>query len=100
MFAGRLLSASEALRHGLVNQTAEAAVFDDAVRKLVEDIAALSPSAIKRAKHLVLTTETLDPFTATEQAIAVACASVADPDAAEGLAAFKEKRKPRWSEDR
>lgn len=93
---GDPISASEALRLGLVNVVAPPGELDALVDGLVERVAARSPTAIRRGKHAL---RAISGMT-FEQALAYMEAQIATlpltADAAEGLAAFAEKRAPRW----
>jgi methylglutaconyl-CoA hydratase len=94
---GELVSAQRAAEMGIVNEIAPAGELDSRVEALLAKIRLGSPAAIRRGKQAILTMEML----AFHEAIAFAeaqialCASTAD--AQEGLQAFNEKRKPRWS---
>jgi enoyl-CoA hydratase/carnithine racemase len=93
---GELVSAARAAQMGLVNEIAPLAELDARVEALVGRVRAGSPSAVRRGKQVLFAMETMG----FEQAIAFAEAQIAlaasSADAEEGLAAFNEKRKPRW----
>jgi len=100
VFSGRLLSADEALAWGLVNRV----VDDDQLLPAAVEFATLvanhSPLALANVKR-VMTRGYLEG-TGTAQATAVELESVArycltSTDAPEGLEAFAERRKPRFT---
>jgi enoyl-CoA hydratase/carnithine racemase len=93
---GELISAQEALALGFVNHVVPAGELDAAVAKMVEKLLAAAPSAIRRGKYAMTAIETMD----FEQAIAFLEGQIGavalTEDAQEGMAAFREKRKPNW----
>jgi enoyl-CoA hydratase/carnithine racemase len=96
-FTGELLTADDALRCGLVSRVVDGADLDAIVDQMVARIVAASPSAIRRGKYALNATDGMTP----EQAVAflegqIGLLSLTE-DAREGLAAFAEKRPPRWT---
>jgi enoyl-CoA hydratase/carnithine racemase len=96
---GELIGAARAAEMGVVNQVVPLAELDAAVDALLGKLTAASPAAVRRGKQAIMAMEQMSfdqalPF--AEAQIALASRSA---DAAEGLAAFNEKRKPRWIED-
>jgi enoyl-CoA hydratase/carnithine racemase len=93
---GELISAARAAEIGLINEVAPAGELDARIDVLVSRIAGASPMALKRGKAAIAAMETM----AFEEALSFAEAQIAlasrSTDAAEGLAAFNEKRKPSW----
>ena len=94
---GESFDAATALRLGLVHEVVAAAALDAAVERIIAALLAGAPKAEARAKRLIgdvagrpVTAEVMG-FTAA--AIAEARAS---EEGREGIAAFLEKRKPRW----
>jgi enoyl-CoA hydratase/carnithine racemase len=94
---GELIGAARAAEIGLINEVAPASELDSRIEAVVAQIAAASPMAIRRGKAVVAAMETM----AFEEALSFAEAQIAlasrSGDAAEGLAAFNEKRKPSWA---
>jgi methylglutaconyl-CoA hydratase len=92
-------SAADALRIGLVHELAPAAQLDARIEAIVAALLEGGPRAQARSKRLI--SEVVDRpieqpvIDLTARAIAEARAS---DEAREGLAAFFEKRKPRWRE--
>ena len=96
MLLGGWLSASEALAWGLVNRVAPAGGLAAAVEEMAAALAAGSGSANRTVKALVaraFDTELADGLALERRLVAVHMRSA---DAAEGLRAFAEKRKPRF----
>ena len=99
MITARRVGAEEGQRLGFVSQVVAAAELDDAVARLAATIAANSPAAIRLGRTAFY--RALDM--PTEQALqllqtSLSVATTTD-DAAEGTAAFAEKRAPVWKDD-
>lgn len=92
---GRPVDAQAALQMGLVNEVAQD--LDAAMERLLTDLGAASPTALRRGLHAMKAMRSMS----FEQAIAFAEGQIGlmalTADAKEGLAAFNEKRKPQWS---
>jgi enoyl-CoA hydratase len=97
-FTGELLPAAECERIGLVNKVVLAAELDKAVADLVEQLAQKSPLGLAKVKHLANATANMNLAHGLKHEIEVvhAYATGAD-DAMEGLIAFRDKRKPKFS---
>ena len=96
LLTGEPVTAAEALRLGLVNEVVDdGAVLDRAVA-VAAKLAALPERALAAAKHLVDegVTLSLDGAIALERRMVTAL--FATPDREEGVAAFLEKRSPRF----
>jgi enoyl-CoA hydratase/carnithine racemase len=93
---GDLIDASRAREMGLANEVVAYADLDARVDALVARIALMSPVALKRGKQAINTMEWMgfqEALSFAESQIAVATRT---EDAREGLAAFNERRPPRW----
>lgn len=98
ILTGSLLSADEAERIGLVNQVVPDGELDQAVDALVARLGEKSRIGLRGAKHLTNLTLTNDLSSGLRQEIEfVHRYATTEPDATEGLVAFKEKRKPVFS---
>lgn len=95
MLTGLLLSAAEAKDIGLVNDVVPDGELDSAATALVERLGEKSRVGLRGAKHLANLTLTTDLAAGLRQEIDfVHRYATTEPDATEGLMAFKEKRKP------
>ncbi len=94
IFTGRRIGASEALEIGLVNRVCEAAQLIDTCRTMAAEICETGPVAIEQAKYAI--NYGMETDLATGLAIESNAYWVCIPteDRLEGLAAFREKRKP------
>jgi 2-(1,2-epoxy-1,2-dihydrophenyl)acetyl-CoA isomerase len=94
---GEPVSAEEALRLGLVNQVVESAQLDAAVEALAERLANGPTAALGLTKNAVYQGWSQDPERAYWYQGSAASEAHDLDDLAEGMAAFKEKRSPRFS---
>jgi methylglutaconyl-CoA hydratase len=95
---GERFDARAAVGYGLVHRVVPADGLVAAVDAEVAQLALGGPTAVAEAKRLVRTVPGMpmdDAFAWTERKIAALFAS---EEAAEGMAAFAGKRKPRWAE--
>ncbi len=75
IFTGRMLSAEEALRVGLVNRVVETDEFPDRVLDLVRELAAAPPQAVRFAKEAIYDAvgASLDQMLDSEEEVQKAC---------------------------
>jgi enoyl-CoA hydratase/carnithine racemase len=95
---GELIPAGKALEMGLVNKIIAADDLDMETARWARALAQKSPVALQIAKKAFYTAEDMDYKTAFDymnEAFARLCTA---EDAAEGIRAFLEKRKPQWRE--
>jgi enoyl-CoA hydratase/carnithine racemase len=96
IFTGRRIDAREALSIGLVNQVTEPARLLEACRRMAALICEAGPLAIEQAKHAI------DRGMETDLHTGLAIESIAywtlipTEDRLEGLAAFRERRRPSY----
>jgi enoyl-CoA hydratase/carnithine racemase len=95
--SGRSVDAAEALRLGLVQRLAGPSALDACVAELAQSFVKAGPQALRAAKALVGRTEGLPFDAALPHATASAIESMRNEEAAEGMAAFRDKRPPRWA---
>jgi len=95
---GERFDAARALAYGLLHRVVAPGALEAAVREEIDAIARGGPNAIREAKQLVRTVTRLpeaDAFRFAQDKIAAIFAS---EEAAEGMAAFAQKRLPKWVE--
>jgi enoyl-CoA hydratase len=93
----RMLSAQEALQHGLVNRVVPVDTYLDEALKLAEEIASRAPLAVRAAKKMIdqVYERTLAEGLSVEKQEFYNL--FATEDQKEGMKAFAEKRKPNWT---
>ena len=97
LLTGELYGADEAFRMGLVNRVVPDDELDGAVDALAATIASKSSAAVSRGKrsfHAQYDLDRADAYTYVEGVIPEAFGT---EDTKEGIAAFLEKRPPRWT---
>ncbi len=95
---GDLITADRALEMGLVNRVVPKADLESETRRWAAMLAQKSPVAVqlsKKAFHAAADMEYHQAFAYMNEAFARLCTA---EDAAEGINAFKEKRRPVWKE--
>ncbi len=93
IFTGKMISAEEALRVGLVNKVVTPETLMEAVMKIAGEIASKGKVSLRAAKQAINNGIHLDLATGCHIEIEGFAVSMASPDAKEGTAAFLEKRK-------
>jgi enoyl-CoA hydratase/carnithine racemase len=97
MLLGGWLSAREALAWGLVNRVAPAGRLPEALDEMAGQLTRLSASASRAVKALVNRAADMDLASGLDLEIALVAEHMRSADAAEGLRAFAEKRKPAFA---
>ena len=98
MLTGKLVTAAEAKEMGLVNEVVPDDALDAAATAMIADLDEKSRVGLRGAKHLANLTLSTDLAAGLRQEIEfVHRYATTEPDATEGLMAFKEKRKPEFA---
>jgi enoyl-CoA hydratase/carnithine racemase len=91
------ISAERALAAGLVNRVVPPADLEGAVAEMAGQIARSPPEVVALGKQAFYRQQALDEATAYGEAVEIITANALQPEAQEGIAAFLQKRPPRWS---
>jgi enoyl-CoA hydratase/carnithine racemase len=97
LLTGKPISAVQALTWGLVNRVVSAELLDDAVREFTDAVCATSPVAVRLGKAAFYDQLALDAPEAYRRAADVMTGNARKRDAQEGMQAFLDKRRPRWT---
>lgn len=97
MITGRRLDATEALEAGIVTRVVEQTQLDGAVDEIVDAVAQRSPAAVRLGLSAFHAVEDMGHLAALDHLHLGLTAIASTADAAEGVAAFLEKRSPNWS---
>ncbi|MHC4995238.1 MAG: thioesterase, FlK family [Planctomycetota bacterium] len=94
---GQPISAKQALEYGLINRVVPGMRLMAEVKKVTDTLLATPPVALRETKRLIHQDEGAQPKTAFLADTASYIQCLQTDDAKEGLAAFAEKRKPKFS---
>lgn len=96
MIAGRTLNAEEALNSGLISRVFEDENLLEESLKVAEQVAGLAPNSVKQSKQLIRGINKEQVKTQMEKEGEVFAAQLASAEFKESLAAFYEKRAPKF----
>lgn len=96
LMTGKLISAQEAERIGLVNKVVPAENLEKVTLEMAESIAQASPLVLQIGKHAFYNQIELEEPRAYAYATETMTLNLLAEDAQEGISAFLEKRKPVW----
>jgi enoyl-CoA hydratase/carnithine racemase len=96
LLTGKLIDAETAVRFGLINEAVPADRLDEAVDALAAQIAGKSSFTVALGKQAFYRQLGLDLASAYDYASEVVVRNMLAEDAAEGIAAFTQKRAPVW----
>jgi len=97
LLSGRIIDAAEAMRLGLVSEIVAAEKLMARAQEVAATLAASSPTSLARTKRLLLQQEDAALHADLERAMHANAEIRATADFREGLAAFLEKRDPKWT---
>jgi enoyl-CoA hydratase/carnithine racemase len=97
LLLGQRIDAHEALRLGIVNRVVAPADFDAAVADWAAQLAAKSPVLMKLGRDALFAQQDMALGEALEYLRAQLTLALSTDDAREGVAAFLERREPRWT---
>lgn len=100
LLTGRLFDAAEAYRLGIVNEVVAPEALAERTRMLTGVLAANSPASLSATKRLMAAQNKAWLDTAIAVAMEANAQARDTADFQEGIAAFSEKRKPVWANDR
>jgi methylglutaconyl-CoA hydratase len=95
--SGERISAARAAEVGLITRAVPAGELDGEVATVVARLLAGGPSALAAAKRLVYTIPGMERKAAFARTTELSQSLFASAEAAEGMAAFREKRLPSWA---
>jgi methylglutaconyl-CoA hydratase len=95
--SGGRITAGRAAEAGLISRSVPAADLDEAVASLAATLLAGGPAALAAAKQLVYRVPGMERDAAFRWATELSASLFASAEAAEGMAAFREKRPPSWA---
>jgi methylglutaconyl-CoA hydratase len=93
---GERITGARAAEVGLVNRAVPSAELDTAVAALIAKLSAGGPNALAAAKRIIFDVPSMDRETAFLEMGTLSRSLFASDEAAEGMAAFREKRSPSW----
>ena len=96
MLTGRRVSAEEAERIGFVNKVVSVDELDAATDELAAELASKSPAIVKLGRDSFYNVWDMSAAEALAYLHPMLTVTTMTEDAAEGIAAFAEKRKPEW----
>jgi methylglutaconyl-CoA hydratase len=94
---GESFSAARAAQIGLVHRVVLLEKLDAAVDACLHELLQAAPGAIAAAKRMIRSVAGRPPEEVRERTVELIAERRASPEGQEGLAAFLEKRKPRWA---
>ncbi|HEY5987079.1 MAG TPA: enoyl-CoA hydratase-related protein [Streptosporangiaceae bacterium] len=95
--SGERISAARAAEIGLITRAAPAADLDSEADAVAANLLAGAPAALTAAKQLVYAVPGMDRRAAFARTTELSRSLFASAEAAEGMAAFREKRPPSWT---
>lgn len=97
MMTGRRVPAAEAQQWGLVNTVVPRDELDDAVAEVTDQMVAAAPLALRLGKRATTQARQMPPHASLAYLHGMLDLNAQTEDVAEGIAAFFERREPRWT---
>lgn len=94
---GKRISAQKALEIGLINEVVPRSKLEERVEELIEQFLASGPEAIASCKELILNVPRMSLEDVKEYTARMIASLRISEEGQEGMSAFLEKRKPRWT---
>ena len=95
---GERITAERALAAGLVNKVVEGEALDQAIDELIKQLVSSGPEAIARCKELLRVVPRMSYDEVKKYTAEVIARIRVSEEGQEGMNAFLEKRRPKWSE--
>ena len=93
---GQAIDANKAQEWGLINESVAPEALDETVAKLAKDLASLAPGTMQFGLEAYVNQDNMNFDEALPYLGKKSAETFAGPDAKEGIAAFLEKREPKW----
>ena len=93
---GQAIDANKAQEWGLINESVTSEALDETVSKLAKDLASLAPGTMQFGLEAYVNQDNMNFDEALPYLGKKSAETFAGPDAKEGIAAFLEKREPKW----
>jgi enoyl-CoA hydratase/carnithine racemase len=97
MLTGEVFDASAAVAAGLVTLAVEPDELDAAAGQILDAVRLTEPNAVAATRQLLVELPTMEVGEGLRHAETISTALFNSPEAAEGIAAFREKRPPNWA---
>ena len=93
---GQSIDANKAQEWGLINESVTSDALEETVAKLAKDLASLAPGTMQFGLEAYVNQDSMNFDEALPYLGKKSAETFAGPDAKEGIAAFLEKREPKW----
>ena len=97
MLTGEVFDAQAAVAAGLVTIAVEPDELDAATQRVADAVRLTEPNAVAATRRLLVELPAMEVGEGLRHAETISTALFNSPEAAEGIAAFREKRPPGWA---